>query len=134
MLNKAQNLVLACNKGKSFADMASSLRKFISVKSNITRMAKESEEGILENDGILRVFSGPVGMVKSFPIKNGAEQVVFKVVHSKINPMDDKKKFILSLEKMIGKDMLDSSIAYLRQQYPVYVNESLITKYFDQHK
>lgn len=134
VLNKAQNLVLACNKGKSFADMASSLRKFISVKSNITRMAKESEEGILENDGILRVFSGPVGMVKSFPIKNGAEQVVFKVVHSKINPMDDKKKFILSLEKMIGKDMLDSSIAYLRQQYPVYVNESLITKYFDQHK
>ncbi len=94
----------------------------------------DNENKFFGYDGISQVFSGPVEMVKCFPIENGLSYVVFKVTNSKVGPVQEKDKFISYLTQMMNKDLLDSVIAYLKSQYSVTVHDNLIQRYLDGEK
>ncbi|QTP64232.1 SurA N-terminal domain-containing protein [Candidatus Liberibacter africanus] len=126
--DKAKQLVLEYNKkGKCFYSIGKPFGKSILTK-RITRTSKGEE--FFEN-GVSEIFSGPIGMVKSFPIKNGAEYVIFKVVDYKIDPVPNKDKLTDSIKATVSQDAFDSIISYLKSKYPVTIHEDIIDKYLN---
>ncbi|BAP26926.1 SurA N-terminal domain-containing protein [Candidatus Liberibacter asiaticus] len=131
--SKANQLVLEYRKeGKNFRDIGKNLGASLLTTNQINRM--DNENKFFGYDGISQVFSGPVEMVKCFPIENGLSYVVFKVTNSKVGPVQEKDKFISYLTQMMNKDLLDSVIAYLKSQYSVTVHDNLIQRYLDGEK
>ncbi|XCE14925.1 hypothetical protein Q7M43_05195 [Candidatus Liberibacter asiaticus] len=131
--SKANQLVLEYSKeGKNFRDIGKNLGASLLTTNQINRM--DNENKFFGYDGISQVFSGPVEMVKCFPIENGLSYVVFKVTNSKVGPVQEKDKFISYLTQMMNKDLLDSVIAYLKSQYSVTVHDNLIQRYLDGEK
>ncbi|AHA28152.1 SurA N-terminal domain-containing protein [Candidatus Liberibacter americanus] len=131
---KANKLI---NYNKKLGDIGFKLNKKILSINGISRFpfipSDVSKRDILGEDGVSEVFSGPIGITRVIPIKNGEQNIIFTVKTSKVvvDNGERGKKIFDHYQKMFRADTILEFVVGIKNNYPVYVNEGKIKKYLD---
>ncbi|MBY7649668.1 MAG: peptidylprolyl isomerase [Candidatus Liberibacter europaeus] len=134
---KATKLVDEYRKKNSFQGIGIALKRKVLSKHGIGRLAINdsdiSQHEFLGENGLLSIFSVPVGTVGSFPIESGKKYVVFKIKKSQIVSNKDKQfqAFLDQYESLLKANILDEFSTAIKNNYSIHVNEEMIQRYFD---
>ncbi|MBA5723840.1 SurA N-terminal domain-containing protein [Candidatus Liberibacter sp.] len=120
----AKEQVAKSQKVNSLHNTAFVLKKPLHKKEGITHHLENDK--LIGSLGIDVIFSGPLGMIENFPIKDGDKQVVFKVVKSENVIPKNNEGIVLALNNYLRMDLLEEVIASLRNKYRIDIDHEAI--------